>query len=56
MTNKQYIARKFKYQKRKEYRKNNPKKYDSLDKIFIFFGYVTMIGILYKLIVLISPK
>ena len=55
MTNK-YITRKFKYQKRKEYRKNNPKKYNSLDKVFIFFGYITMITIIYKLIVLISPK
>ena len=43
-------------QKRKEYRKNNPKKYNSLDKVFIFFGYITMIIIIYKLIVLISPK
>ncbi len=56
MTNKQYITRKFKYQNRKEYRKNNPKKYSSLDKVFIFFGYITLISIFYKLIVLISPK
>ena len=51
-----YLVKQLIKQKRKEYRKNNPKKYNSLDKVFIFFGYITMITIIYKLIVLISPK
>ena len=51
-----YLVKQLIKQKRKEYRKNNPKKYISLDKVFIFFGYITMITIMYKLIVLISPK
>ena len=51
-----YLVKQLIKQKRKEYRKNNPKKYNSLDKVFIFFGYITMITIMYKLIVLISPK